>query len=417
MILVNLDGNAEQNQEVFPLGSVQIAANPLKEEKAMALPAKKTFLPFIILLLVLFIAASVNFNAVSHFFLRTVHPLDTNHLLIGLTTALFTAILIASLLVLDQKTIKEKEFKLSSLVEADSFFRLLSEKSSDMIHLNDHTGLILYVNPVTTDLLGYERDEIINKPTADFIHPDDRQNVRKDMQRVALGEEVIAPREIRLLKKNSSWLDVEVKGFALDISGEKKYIGAILRDISNRKKNEQLLQAQEEWEQTFNTLTDFVSVHDRKFRIIKANRSLCEFLGKGPEEILGKYCYQLFHERDSPHDGCPQQKSGETGHAVSEIINDPHIGFPLQITCSPFIDAAGEFQGSVHIARIIDPADRQIRHRKKMIPVCASCKDIREDNGQWTRIELFFMDKFNVRFTHSLCRDCQQKLYSEYINP
>ncbi|MCL7489073.1 MAG: PAS domain S-box protein [Desulfobulbaceae bacterium] len=385
----------------------------------MTLRIKKAYAPIFILLFSTIVISS-NFSAFSHFLLEPErHPLDTNHLLISLTTALLSTILFASMLALHQKNAGKaaaKEFELNRIFETDSFFRLLSEKSSDMIHLNDHTGRILYVNPVTIDLLGYERDEIINKRAEDFIHPDYRQNVREDMHRAALGE-VIAPREIRLLKKNSSWLDVEIKGFALDISGERKYMGAILRDISSRKKNKQLLQAQEEWEQAFNTMTDFVSVHDRKFRIIKANRSLCEFLGKEPAEILGKHCYQLFHNSDSPYAGCPHQKTAETGHAVSEIIDDPHIGVPLQITCSPLNDATGAFQGSVHIARIIDPADRKNGYRGKLIPVCAWCKDIREENGLWTRIELFFMKRFDVKFTHSLCHDCQQRLYSEYINP
>lgn len=373
-----------------------------------------TILPFFVILLSIVIVESI-----CHTFLHSeIHPLANKHLAIESITAFFATLFIISLFLRNQqlaKDVKSKGFELSDVYEKNAFFRLLSEYSNDMIHLNDPTGKILYVNPVTDDLLGYGQDEIVNKSASNFTHPEDREKIREDMGQVVQGKKV-PPREIRLLKNNGQYLDVEVKGFVINTEGDGKYIGAVLRDISGRKHNEQLLHAKKEWEKTFNTMTDYVSVHDKDFKIIEANQALCDFLGKSLEEIIGKFCYQIFHNMDEPYKNCPHKKTSEIRHPVSEVINDPNIGVPLQITCSPFFNDDDVFQGSVHIARALEEVDLQKGKVGEMIPICAACKNIRIKNNEWASPEDYFLKKHSCQFTHTICKECQRKLYPEYIN-
>jgi len=63
--------------------------------------------------------------------------------------------------------------------------------------------------------------------------------IKDDMASLAASNHM-PTREIRLRKKDGSYVEVEVRGFLVDLD-EKKYIGAILRDISTRKKIEQEL--------------------------------------------------------------------------------------------------------------------------------------------------------------------------------
>lgn len=48
-----------------------------------------------------------------------------------------------------------------------------------------------------------------------------------------------------------------------------------------------------------------------------------------------------------------------------------------------------------------------------LLPICASCKDIRDDKGYWKQIEVYIRDHSEADFTHSICPDCQKKLYPE----
>lgn len=53
-----------------------------------------------------------------------------------------------------------------------------------------------------------------------------------------------------------------------------------------------------------------------------------------------------------------------------------------------------------------------------MLPICASCKRIRDDKGFWDGIEKYIEDHSEAVFTHSICQDCAQRLYPElYNNP
>jgi CheY-like chemotaxis protein len=46
------------------------------------------------------------------------------------------------------------------------------------------------------------------------------------------------------------------------------------------------------------------------------------------------------------------------------------------------------------------------------IPICAGCKKIREPEGEWQQLEVYFRDHFNIRFSHGLCPHCM-KDYSD----
>jgi len=51
---------------------------------------------------------------------------------------------------------------------------------------------------------------------------------------------------------------------------------------------------------------------------------------------------------------------------------------------------------------------------KGMLPICASCKNIRDDRGYWNQIEAYVAEHSDAEFTHGICPDCIKKLYPEY---
>jgi len=52
-----------------------------------------------------------------------------------------------------------------------------------------------------------------------------------------------------------------------------------------------------------------------------------------------------------------------------------------------------------------------------LLPICASCKKIRDDNGYWNQLEEFIRQHSSAEFTHGLCPDCAQRLYPEFFPP
>ena len=48
-----------------------------------------------------------------------------------------------------------------------------------------------------------------------------------------------------------------------------------------------------------------------------------------------------------------------------------------------------------------------------LLPICASCKKIRDDHGYWTQIEAYIKEHSEAEFSHSICPDCYRKLYGD----
>ncbi len=52
-----------------------------------------------------------------------------------------------------------------------------------------------------------------------------------------------------------------------------------------------------------------------------------------------------------------------------------------------------------------------------LLPICASCKKIRDDKGYWTQVEVYVRDHSEADFTHSICPECATKLYPDFYTP
>ena len=55
-----------------------------------------------------------------------------------------------------------------------------------------------------------------------------------------------------------------------------------------------------------------------------------------------------------------------------------------------------------------------VKTLRGMLPICASCKKVRNDDGYWSQIEVFIRDHSDADFSHGLCPDCATKLYPRY---
>lgn len=58
----------------------------------------------------------------------------------------------------------------------------------------------------------------------------------------------------------------------------------------------------------------------------------------------------------------------------------------------------------------------QVKTLSGFLPICASCKKIRDDSGYWKQIETYLAAHADVTFSHGLCPDCAKKLYGEFID-
>ncbi len=68
--------------------------------------------------------------------------------------------------------------------------------------------------------------------------------------------------------------------------------------------------------------------------------------------------------------------------------------------------------------RLITELQEALANIKKLqglIPICASCKKIRDDKGYWNQLEIYFQEHSDAMFSHSVCPECMEKLYPEWV--
>jgi len=58
----------------------------------------------------------------------------------------------------------------------------------------------------------------------------------------------------------------------------------------------------------------------------------------------------------------------------------------------------------------------QVNQLSGLLPICASCKKIRDDKGYWNQIESFIIKHSEADFSHGICPDCYKELYPELVN-
>jgi PAS domain S-box-containing protein len=245
--------------------------------------------------------------------------------------------------------------------ESEKRYRALFESAGDAIFIveteGEDAGKILDANPAAAEMHGYTVEELLElNLIKDVGTPDAASEVPARTKRILAGERVKA--EITHRKKDGTVFPVEISAGLLEYM-DHKYILAVDRDISERKEMENLiLQSKLEWEDTFDTITDMITIQDREFNIIRANRSAETILGLPPLEVTRPKCYTHYHGSDCPPANCPSCECIETETPSSFEIFEPHLDMFLEIRAMPRFDNNNHLIGLIHVVRDITERKR-----------------------------------------------------------
>jgi len=256
------------------------------------------------------------------------------------------------------KEIAERSRMAQALRISEDKYRTLFELSGDAIMTVDPEKGFLSGNPATIKMFECKDErEFISKTPWEFspeYQPDGRlSNIKaRDMMEIALekGSNFFEWKHKRL-KGEEFFATVLLTRIEL---GGKKILQATVRDITNEKRlQERIAQGAKEWESTFNSISDLISVHDKDFRVVRVNKAFAEAFGVKPEEVIGKHCYEIVHGTKSPWVTCPQKKALGTKEAVVEEFFEPRVGKYIEVSAWPILDKKGEINGIIHVIKDI----------------------------------------------------------------
>lgn len=168
--------------------------------------------------------------------------------------------------------------------------------------------------------------------------------------------------------------------------------------------------------------------------IVSWNPAAERIYGYSAEEIIGRSMVPLFplNRRDELLDIIATIRRGETLCIPdTERLHKSGKKIPISLTVSPIKNIHGEIIGASTISRDISAqkqavyerdqlierlsaAASQVRTLNGMLPICASCKRIRDDKGYWQQVETYISGHSAASFTHGVCPQCAEKQRLEF---
>ncbi|MCK5504927.1 MAG: PAS domain-containing protein [Thermodesulfovibrionia bacterium] len=245
------------------------------------------------------------------------------------------------------------------LYEMDEQYRRLLELSPVAIGAQAN-GKIVFINTAGTRLLGAANPEqLLGRPLTDFLHPDYQDTVKGNFQQLINDGIEVSPFEAKLIRIDGTDVYVEIASNHF-IHHNNHTIQFTLYEITSRKEMEELFfQSRQDWEETFHTITDMITVHDKDFNIIYANKAAKKIL-KLP--VLGgnkvHKCFKYYHGAKCPPDGCPSCDCLKTGIPTNFEIFEPHLKMIIEIRAMPRFDRNNQLIGLIHIARNVTERKR-----------------------------------------------------------
>ena len=211
---------------------------------------------------------------------------------------------------------------------------------------------------------------------------------------------------------------------------------ALQKEIFEREKTEVVLkESEEKYNQFFKTSRDCVFMTSNDGRIIDINDAAVELFGyPSREELLQVDVPDIYAQREewAKHTAVIAECGYGKDYPVDFRCKDGSVRHTL-VTSAARYDVNGGligFQGTVRdvtaqkrneeererLILELQEAISQVKTLSGLLPICVSCKKIRDDKGYWNQIEEYIRDHSEAKFSHSICPDCAKKLYPDFYN-
>jgi len=233
---------------------------------------------------------------------------------------------------------------------------------------------------------------------------------------------------------------------------------------SARKRAESAILESEEKYRSLASTADSMYLLDRDCRYLFMNERYLERLGLPRDKVTGRRYGEFHSEEDTREFEKKVENVFETGRSTQHEYKSERGERYFLRTFSPVKDQEGKATIAVtvvskditertraeeelkkhkeHLEELVEKRTNELRmtneqlqqeiaERKKLIselqesitkirvlrgllPICTSCKKIRNDKGYWQQLEIYIRDHSEADFSHSICPNCFKKLYPEY---
>lgn len=307
------------------------------------------------------------------------------------------------------------------------------ESSDDAIVGKTLDGIVVSWNKGAELTYGYSAGEILGKSVSLLVPPERSAELSAFLKKVGRGERVQRHETIRV-RKDGAPIDVSLTISPIkDRDGRIVGVSSIARDITMRRRNEEALRQSEERFRAFMDNSPAIAfIKDVAGRYLYANGTFLNIFGRSLDELKEKTDYDVWPEETAKQlreNDVAVLNANKTIQMFETIPTPDGVPHHWMVYKFPILHILGHrYLGGVAVditeRRKLEAAREQLRSQYEaavekikmlagFLPICASCKKIRDDQGYWKQVEEYISEHTAAEFSHSICPECTDKLYPE----
>ena len=258
-----------------------------------------------------------------------------------------TANFIDNELLFVSKDITERKKAEAKLIEREKELRFIPESSLDIIFTLTKAGKITYISR-SAEFFGFEPKEMIGNFFTKYVPKKELPKYLKKMKEVSVHKKV-QPFESYIKNRNGEPIPVEINGQLVEKEGKLIAQGTI-RDITERKKAEEMLKESEEKYRTFvDTASDLMLITDKDGNFTDVNKAMTKVLRYSKEDMIGMNIPQILTKEALENDFKPNWEKFITEGELSidtTFVTKNGNKICGELKAVAIYDSDGEYAGS-----------------------------------------------------------------------
>jgi PAS domain-containing protein len=267
---------------------------------------------------------------------------------------------------------------------------------------------------VEDDTLGQELPVPRTREFADLTRSFNHMSLKLKAQQAAL-EERVQQRTAELEKTNQE----------------------LLGEIEQRIRTEDSLrQSESRYQELFNSANDIIVSNELilntkgepvNYRILNVNPAFEKYLQITRKDAIGHLATEVYQTKQAPNLEIYAQVANSGTPSSFETFFESLQKYFLISVSSPglnqfttiALDITAQKQALNNQQKLISELQETLKKVKTLsglLPICANCKKIRDDQGYWNQLEAYFSKHTDLLFSHGLCPDCMAKLYPGWLD-
>ena len=283
------------------------------------------------------------------------------------------------------KTVERLENK-EIIVQSEEKYRDLYENAPNAYFSVGTDGIIKKVNKKASELMG--RDPVGDPIISLYADTTDGKEKAKGIFEKFKSGQKIENEELQMQRSDSKlvWVSLSVTPIK-DEAGNVVESRSVAVDITGRKTYDTSLKTvKEQWEKTFNSVSDSIFLMNRANTVLQANPATAELLGIPIEEIMGKKCYRLIHGLDFPPDSCVTCDALTRGVSCSGELYEPFLDKYLSVSADSVLGTDGNVEFVVHMIRDITERKQTEERKGLLAELLLALNNPKEGKDEITRL-------------------------------